>query len=74
MKELFGGGAMKCWRQNPFDRFLCSGVRSSSWLVAEIVQERFGNNLKGRDFVVLGDLNSGPDAEERQPALGAQRA
>jgi len=38
--------------------------------VAEIVQDRFGKNLKGGDFVVLGDLNSGPDAEELQPLLG----
>jgi endonuclease/exonuclease/phosphatase family metal-dependent hydrolase len=36
--------------------------------VAEIIKERFGKKLEGR-FVVLGDLNAGPDESELQPLL-----
>jgi endonuclease/exonuclease/phosphatase family metal-dependent hydrolase len=38
--------------------------------VAEIVQERFGNDLRGGDFAVVGDLNSGPETPELAPLLG----
>ncbi len=38
--------------------------------VAEIVEDRFGNDVESANFVVLGDFNDTPDAECLKPLLG----
>jgi endonuclease/exonuclease/phosphatase family metal-dependent hydrolase len=54
------------YRDNPEKR------RKQAERVAEIVTERFGNDLNG-DFVVLGDFNQSPDSETLQPLLSINR-
>jgi endonuclease/exonuclease/phosphatase family metal-dependent hydrolase len=54
------------YRDNPEKR------RKQAERVAEIIQERFGNDLNG-DFVVLGDFNQSPESETLQPLLNIER-
>jgi len=42
--------------------------RQAEW-VAKMLTRRFGPDLRGGDFVVLGDFNANNDAEELQPLL-----
>lgn len=43
-------------------------LRQAAW-VAKMLRRRYGSDLNGGDFVVLGDLNANYDAEELQPLL-----
>lgn len=55
LKSKIGGGEQKREDQ-------ATGIR-------KLVENRFGKDLKGGHFIILGDLNCEPDSKELQPLL-----